>query len=481
MWEKHCEKLVHDRGFVPIGNNFEWRSCFYHTTLKVVLVVYVDDFKMAGPIAGVAEAWKRLRTIEPTIKMSDPAPVSHYLGCKHTVEEKVTDGKKAKVMTYDMESFLKTSCDMYLSLAGSGTTLDKVSTPFIDEDDRENQTRQPASIGPGLVCPWCEFPGNKDEFLPYDPNKKKPKKLDTSSPTQIVHGEKQMSETGRLQPIAAKVIMKVFYAARLARFDLLRAIGHLAGYITKWTPDCDRRLHQLMSYIHSTLDHRMCGWVGDEINKVDIHLYCDADFAGCQNTNKSTSGVCLKLEGPNTSFPISASSKKQTCVSNSTPEAEIVAGSFGLRLIGIPGLVMWETIRGEGSTEPKSNIPCYACGNEHLNQTIPNQANIAAPAMSKATKKTLRKKAAKDAWMNSTEKPDNVNQDEKQTSLIMHDDNEAMIQVCRTGRNPTMRHLGRTHGISISYLHQEQKTNYVKLGYINTDKMAADIFTKFYP
>ena len=38
---------------------------------------------------------------------------------------------------------------------------------------------------------------------------------------------------GVLNTIAAKVIMKVFYAARVCRFDLVRAIGHLACYLTK--------------------------------------------------------------------------------------------------------------------------------------------------------------------------------------------------------------------------------------------------------
>ena len=37
-----------------------------------------------------------------------------------------------------------------------------------------------------------------------------------------------------LKPYAAKVLMKVLYAARYARFDLLRAVCYLAQYITKW-------------------------------------------------------------------------------------------------------------------------------------------------------------------------------------------------------------------------------------------------------
>ena len=55
-----------------------------------------------------------------------------------------------------------------------------------------------------------------------------------------------------LKPYAAKVLMKVLYAARYARFDLLRAVCYLAQYITKWDEQCDRRLYRLMCYIDST-------------------------------------------------------------------------------------------------------------------------------------------------------------------------------------------------------------------------------------
>jgi hypothetical protein len=34
-------------------------------------------------------------------------------------------------------------------------------------------------------------------------------------------------------------------------------------------------------------------------------------------------------------------------------------------------------------------------------------------------------------------------------------DNQAVIEVVRTGRNPSMRHLSRVHGISIGFLHEQ--------------------------
>ena len=86
---------------------------------------------------------------------------------------------------------------------------------------------------------------------------------------------------GKLQPIAARVLMKILYGARLARFDLLRAVCYLATFITKWDASCDKKLHRLMCYINSTLNLRMVGWVGDKISDVSPHLFADVDLAGC--------------------------------------------------------------------------------------------------------------------------------------------------------------------------------------------------------
>ena len=53
-----------------------------------------------------------------------------------------------------------------------------------------------------------------------------------------------------------------------------------------------------------------------------------------------------------------------------------------------------------------------------------------------------------------------------------------MIGVVRTGKNPPMRHLERTHGISVGWMHASFQEGYVSLAYDVTAKMAADIHTK---
>ena len=63
-------------------------------------------------------------------------------------------------------------------------------------------------------------------------------------------------------------------------------------------------------------------------------------------------------------------------------------------------------------------------------------------------------------------------------NFVFYDDNQTMIGVIRTGKNPTMRHLERTHGISIGWMHSIFQEGYVSLAYEVTAKMAADIHTK---
>ena len=46
--------------------------------------------------------------------------------------------------------------------------------------------------------------------------------------------------------------MKILYGARLARFNHLHAVTHLASYITKWDEVCNRQLYFLVPYIDCT-------------------------------------------------------------------------------------------------------------------------------------------------------------------------------------------------------------------------------------
>ena len=62
--------------------------------------------------------------------------------------------------------------------------------------------------------------------------------------------------------------------------------------------------------------------------------------------------------------------------------------------------------------------------------------------------------------------------------IMFHDDNQAMIAVIRSGKNPTMRHIERSHGTSIVWMHEMFLLSYIILIFDMTSKMAADIHTK---
>ena len=115
-------------------------------------------------------------------------------------------------------------------------------------------------------------------------------------------------------------------------------------------------------------------------------------------------------------FPRVAISKRQTCASISTPEAELVTGSHGLVCELLPALDMCDKILPVGY------------------------------------------------------------------DAVFHDDNQAMIRVIETGRNPTMRYLHRTHRISIATLHEiitgQVSDAKINCEYTTSAEMAADIFTK---
>ena len=73
-------------------------------------------------------------------------------------------------------------------------------------------------------------------------------------------------------------------------------------------------------------------------------LFQDSDFAGDLEDSKSTSGGTLCIFGSHTFVPISRVCKKQSAVSHSSTESEIISLDTGLRLDGLLALEFWDLI-----------------------------------------------------------------------------------------------------------------------------------------
>ena len=156
--------------------------------------------------------------------------------------------------------------------------------------------------------------------------------------------EEELKFVGELSKICSQIVLKCSYLARIGRLDILRSENKLARSITKWTKDCDKRLSRLISYIHHTCEYKQYCYVCNTAKQCRLGLFQDSEFAGDLEDSKSTSGGTLCIFGSHTLVPISWMCKKQTSVSHSSTESEIISLDAGLRLDGKHALDLWDLI-----------------------------------------------------------------------------------------------------------------------------------------
>ena len=144
MWVLLCDLAVKSVGFSAVGA--EWPSVYYHKELELLLIIYVDDFKLAGPEENLAKGWALLRT---KLTIGPEGPLGMYLGCNQQRESMTLyDGGTANIVIYDMESFLMQCIERYLQVAPAGTKLKSASTPFLHD---EGILGRPGTLLPKLV------------------------------------------------------------------------------------------------------------------------------------------------------------------------------------------------------------------------------------------------------------------------------------------------------------------------------------------
>ena len=177
--------------------------------------------------------------------------------------------------------------------------------------------------------------------------------------------EEEMKSVGELSYVCSQIVLKCLYLARIGRPDILWSVNKLARSITIWTKACDKRLNRLISYIHHTCEYRQYCHAGNTAKQCRLGLFQDSDFARDLEDSKFTSGGALCVSGSHTFVPISWMCKKQTAVSHSSTESEIISLDTGLRLDGLPTLELWDLIVSvlgnvsrvsDGSRKPECDI-----------------------------------------------------------------------------------------------------------------------------
>ena len=141
--------------------------------------------------------------------------------------------------------------------------------------------------------------------------------------------------------IVRSMALKLFWNA----FSWLVLVGPI--FYGMWTNLLVRSTnvwHVLISYIHHTSESRQHCHVGNTAHRCKFGLLQDSDLARDLDDSKSTSGGILCTFGSHTFVPISWMCKKQTSVSLSSTEAELISLDAGSRMDGIPALDLWDLV-----------------------------------------------------------------------------------------------------------------------------------------
>ena len=205
-------------------------------------------------------------------------------------------------------------------------------------------------------------------------------------------------------------------------------------------------------------------------NECRLGLFQDSDFAGDLEDSKSTSGGTLCIFGSHTFVPICWMCKKQTSVSHSSTESEIISLDAGLRLDGFPALDLWDLIVAvlHGNTYQSNQARRYLCTNQREVRAIPH---------------TLQKRKNSHGMIDDLDNVDfissNVNSSRQEALFYVFEDNEAVIKMMIKGRSPTMRHVFRNHRVALDWLFDGINLDpKIQIKYIDTKNQLADILTK---
>ena len=271
--------------------------------------------------------------------------------------------------------------------------------------------------------------------------------------------EEEMKSVGELSQVCSQTVLKCLYLARIGRPDILWSVNKLARSITKWTKACDKRLNRLISYIHHTCGYRQYCHVGNTAKQCRLGLFQDSDFAGDLEDSKSTSGGTLCIFGSHTFVPISWMCQKQTSVSHSSTESEIISLDTGLRLDGLPALELWDLI-----------VSVFGSVSHVSDQSGQPESDV---------KKHHKFQKRIDVMNDIDSVPSNVQSSRQEALKYVFEDKEAVIKMIINGTIPTLRHVSRTHRVALDWLFDRiNLDSKIKIKYIDTKNQLADILTK---
>ena len=168
-------------------------------------------------------------------------------------------------------------------------------------------------------------------------------------------------------------------------------------------------------------------------------------------------------------MPISWMCKKQTSVSHSSTEAQMISLDAGSRMDGTPTLDLWDSVIEVFHSS--SNDTNKAKGRE-------SQGNLSRNTTLHIENQNQTKHVNLD--LNNVDRvSSNVRSSRFGAVLHVFEDSEAVIKMIIKGRSPTMRYASRIHRVAPDCLFDRINVDTkIQIRYIDTKHQLADILTK---
>ena len=227
--------------------------------------------------------------------------------------------------------------------------------------------------------------------------------------------------------------------------------------------------------------------MGNTAQHCRLGLLQDSDFAGDLEDSKSTSGGVLFIFGSRTFVQVSWMCKKQTSVSHSSTESEIISLDAGQRMDGLLALDIWD-IAFEVLRTTKDNIQPGHTNSGKLGQIQPNHTGsgkleYVQPNSTVCDSRTKTHRVNRTQGVDQFNEvdcvPTNARSSQGKSQLYIFEDNEAVIKMIILGRSPTMRHVSRTHRVALDWLFDRINLNSkIQIKHVDTKNQFADVLTK---
>ena len=262
-----------------------------------------------------------------------------------------------------------------------------------------------------------------------------------------------MKSVGELSHVCSQTVLKCWYLEKNGRPEILCSVNKLVRSMTKWTKACDKRLNRLIFLYSSYM------WIQNNIVMwVILHRQCRLRMFQ-DSDSKSTSGGTLCIFGSHTVVLTSWMCKKQTSVSHSSAESEIIS------------FAQWVEI---------SRVACSGIMGSNCFFFFGSVTQTSDRTGRPVDTESSRKSQGKINVLKNTDcVPSNVQSSHQEALLYVFEDNEAVIKMIIKRRSPTMRHVSRTHRVALESLFDRINLDpKIQIKHIDTRKQIADIWTK---